>query len=304
MSIANISIEKNHRTQNTNHQFSILIPSWNNLAYVQLCINSIRKNSTHSHQIIVHINEGKDGTLEWVKDQPDIDYTFAAENIGICYALNHAASIAHTDYILYMNDDMYVCPNWDDVLLQEIKAIGHKNFFLSSTMIEPFDSKNTTMLYMNFGKKIEDFKEDQLLQEYASIPLNDWSGATWPPNIVHKDVWIAVGGYSVVFHPGMYSDPDFSMKLWHYGIRYFKGLGKSRVYHFSGVSTKRVKQNTGYYMFIQKWGLSSSITMKKYLQMGEPFDGAVEVSPISSGLKMKNAYKRIIAAVKSSVSMN
>lgn len=304
MSIAEIAIEKNHKTQNNKHHFSILIPSWNNLPYLQLCIHSIRKNSTHNHQIIVHINESKDGTLEWVKNQPDIDYTYSVNNIGICYALNIAASISHTDYILYMNDDMYVCPNWDDVLLQEIKSIGHKNFFLSSTMIEPFDSQNSTMLFMDFGKKIESFDEAKLLKEYNNKFLKDWTGATWPPNIVHKDVWIAVGGYSVVFHPGMYSDPDFSMKLWHYGVRYFKGLAASRVYHFSGISTKRVKQNSGYYMFIQKWGVSTSVTMKKYLQMGKPFIGPVSTPNLKAKPNVKNLYKRIVASVKSSVAMD
>ena len=48
--------------------FSILIPTYNNLEYLKVCINSIRKNSKFSHQIIVHINEGTDGTLEYVKE--------------------------------------------------------------------------------------------------------------------------------------------------------------------------------------------------------------------------------------------
>jgi glycosyltransferase involved in cell wall biosynthesis len=52
--------------------FSILIPSWNNLDYLKYAIASIRKNSRFKHQIIVHINEGKDGTEEWDLAQGDI----------------------------------------------------------------------------------------------------------------------------------------------------------------------------------------------------------------------------------------
>jgi glycosyltransferase involved in cell wall biosynthesis len=37
-------------------KFSILIPSWNNLAYLKICVESIRKNSMFAHQIIVHVN--------------------------------------------------------------------------------------------------------------------------------------------------------------------------------------------------------------------------------------------------------
>jgi glycosyltransferase involved in cell wall biosynthesis len=49
--------------------FSILIPSWNNLDLLKLCVRSIQQNSSHSHQIIIHVNDGSDGTLEWVRTQ-------------------------------------------------------------------------------------------------------------------------------------------------------------------------------------------------------------------------------------------
>src|SRR5690625_8014641 len=68
-------------------RFSIIIPSWNNLEYLKNCVNSLRRHSAFSHDIIIHINEGKDGTLEWVREQEDLSYCYSSENIGICYAL-------------------------------------------------------------------------------------------------------------------------------------------------------------------------------------------------------------------------
>ena len=50
-----------------NRLFSIVIPTWNNLAFLKLCIQSIQRNSYYNHQIIVHVNDGSDGTLEWIK---------------------------------------------------------------------------------------------------------------------------------------------------------------------------------------------------------------------------------------------
>lgn len=38
--------------------FSILIPTFNNLKYLELCINSIRKNLKYNHQIIPYANIG------------------------------------------------------------------------------------------------------------------------------------------------------------------------------------------------------------------------------------------------------
>ena len=104
---------------------SLLIPSWNNLEYLRLCVDSVRRHSALPIQIIVHVNDGRDGTLEWVKTQPDVDFTYSVENVGVCYALNHARSLAKGEYIVYINDDMYVCPGWDTVLMAEVRAIGH-----------------------------------------------------------------------------------------------------------------------------------------------------------------------------------
>lgn len=280
-----------------NAKFSILIPTWNNLEYLKLCIKSIRKNSAFKHQIIVHINEGKDGTKEWVEEQADIDYSFSEKNIGVCFALNSCRSLAYTDYILYLNDDMYVCPGWDEVLSDEINSIGHRYFFLSATAIEPQKNNNCSII-KDFGRDINSFDEEQLVKGFNDLPMKDWAGATWPPNIVHKDVWNLVGGYSTEFTPGMYSDPDFSMKLWKMGIRYFKGLEKSRVYHFGSLSVNRVKQNKGYYTFISKWGITSSTLTELYLKRGQAFSGLLPDPQLSFGTRIKNFFKRIDVAFR------
>ena len=85
-------------------RFSIIIPTWNNLPMLRLCVESLRKNSRFKHQIILHINEGKDGTREWAEAN-NIDYSHTASNVGVCLAVNSAATLANTDYIVYMNDD-------------------------------------------------------------------------------------------------------------------------------------------------------------------------------------------------------
>ena len=286
----NYPIQNFKRTNHLTAKFSIVIPTWNNLAYLQLCIASILKNSTYQHQIIIHVNEGTDGTLEWVKAQANIDYTYSEKNVGVCYALNNCRSLLSTDYFLYMNDDMYACPEWDKYLAEEIIAIGHKQFFISATSIEP-KAQSNCMIEKNYGTDLTSFQEDKLLAEYADLPMHDWQGATWPPNIVHKDIWDKVGGYSNEFSPGMYSDPDFSMKLWVAGIRYFKGVSKSRVYHFGSKSVKRVTKNPGYHKFIAKWEMTNSTLSKYYLRRGEKFDGPLSEAHVPMTAKIKNWLK-------------
>ena len=38
--------------------FSIILPTYNNLEYLKLTLESIFKNSKYKHDIIVHVNEG------------------------------------------------------------------------------------------------------------------------------------------------------------------------------------------------------------------------------------------------------
>jgi glycosyltransferase involved in cell wall biosynthesis len=292
----NTTLEKFSGRTPSNALFSIMIPSWNNLAYLQLCINSIRKHSVYPHQIIVHINEGKDGSLDWIKTQADISYSFSKENIGVCYALNSCRNLASTEYLLYMNDDMYVCPGWDKPIKEEIDHIGHKYFFFSATAIE-IKAQSNCSIEKSFGNNIESFNEAALIEEYSSISMQDWQGSTWPPNIVHKDIWDLAGGYSIEFSPGMYSDPDFSMKLWKLGVRTFKGIASSRVYHFGSISVKRVKHNAGYSKFISKWGMTSGTFSKYFLRRGDIFDGPLQELPIPWNVQAKNYIKRIFTAL-------
>ena len=279
--------------------FSILIPSWNNLDFLKLCVKSIRKNSTYSHEILVHVNDGSDGTLDWVKTE-GLKYTHSPENIGVCYALNGLRPLVTTDYMVFMNDDMYVCPGWDRALYEEVKAIGHKMFFLSSTLIQPrkFFCKSV-IAPADFGQSVETFDEERLLREYMTLKHRDWQGATWPPNIVHRDVWDLVGGYSVEYSPGMYSDPDFSAKLYHAGVRLFKGIDRSRVYHFEARSTHRIVKNDGSLQFLRKWGITSSSFMRDVLHRGDPFGEDVDYQRQLAKDLFRSKWKRALTIFKS-----
>lgn len=130
-----------------------------------------------------------------------------------------------------------------------------------------------------------------------SIKGADWSGATWPPSIVHKNIWDLIGGYSVEYFPGLYSDPDFSMKLYEAGVRYFKGVDASRAYHFGSKSTHRISLNNGSLQFLNKWGITSNSFTRFFLKRGQKFDGEVIITPDNKALKraiLKGKIKRLL----------
>ena len=275
--------------------FSILVPSWNNLPYLKLCISSLREHSTVPHEIIVHVNEGKDGTLAWVREN-QIKHTFTTTNEGVCIAMNQMAEIASAQYLLYLNDDMYVLPKWDSCLKDEIESLAHDQFYLSSTSIEA-NPQGNCMIQGDFGDSPETFNKAGLHERYMKTSFHDWSGATWPPCVVSKRLWDKVGGYSEEFSPGMYSDPDFSMKLWQEGVRHFKGLANSRVYHFGSKSVGRVKKNNGRKQFIKKCGMTPSTFCKYYIRRGDEFGEKNISEPVPFSIKIKNAFLFLINKV-------
>jgi glycosyltransferase involved in cell wall biosynthesis len=247
--------------------FSVIVPTFNNLEYLKLCLESLKKNSNYNHEIIIHINEGRDGTREFLSDKNYIT-TFSKKNDGVCIAFNKAVKKATKDYIVLAHDDMYFCPNWDKVYLSELRKINEgKDFFLSGTMVQPFES----YINLNCGDKIENFNEDKLLKELPNIEFNDFQGTHWQPSLIPKKTWEKVGGFSEEFSPGLGSDPDFNMKLWKIGVRLFKGLGKCRVYHFSSVSLRKKAWNNGAKTFLLKWGISIKFFKKYYLKSDEIF---------------------------------
>ena len=253
--------------------FSIIIPTLNNLNYLKNCIDSLKKNSKFSHQIIPHVNIGNDGTKEYLKSQ-NIDYTFTSYNSGICKGMNLASKKSNFKYIVYAHDDFYFCPEWDITFKNEIDNIGHKFFYLSGIMI------NNGKIKFDCGNKIDDFNESKLLQNYKKYNHFDFQGSTWAPHIIHKDLWEKVGGFSEEFFPGTGSDPDLNMKLWNEGVRVFKGLNDCKVYHFGSIVTRGYKNHPtiktesgskGSKIFLLKWGMSIKFFKKFYLKSDEKY---------------------------------
>ncbi len=252
--------------------FSIIIPTWNNLDFLKLCVSSIRKHSQFTHEIIIHINDGSDGTLEWVKSQ-DLRFTHTEKNIGVCLSVNHLVAQATNDWVLYMNDDMVACPGWDTAFANAIESCDTDLALFFSTMIQADNGRNPNIIKQDFGSTPQNFDEPRLLRDCLSEARGDVEGGESQPTLFHRKWWTMVGGYSLEFSPGMSSDDDLLMKFWVTGCRHFRIVGGSRFYHFSCKSTGRVRRNKGGRIFVIKWGVTQREFKQHYLgslRLGAP----------------------------------
>ena len=75
-------------------------------------------------------------------------------------AFNKAVAQSSKNFIVLAHDDMYFCPNWDIAFENELKKLPeNSDFFLSGTMVQPFES----YINLNCGENLENFDEQKLL---------------------------------------------------------------------------------------------------------------------------------------------
>ena len=153
--------------------FSIIIPTYNNLDYLKLCIHSIKKNSIYDHEIIVHVNEGIDGTLNYL-NEVSIKYTYSKKNDGVCVAFNKASNLATKEYLVLGHDDMYFCPNWDLEFKKELDKIDHEIF----SYREQWFNILTDLLDLDCGSNPQNFKENKIFEVLPNIEFEDFQEHT------------------------------------------------------------------------------------------------------------------------------
>ncbi|MCK5065329.1 MAG: glycosyltransferase [Candidatus Fermentibacteraceae bacterium] len=236
--------------------FSIVIPTWKNIEYLDLTYRGLLRNSAVEHEIIVFFNEYDKSCEDWSRNK-NILFDRSDRNTGVCEAVNRGAGMATFDHICYMNDDMYPLPGWDTALAA---YIGYADkLWLSGTAIE---SGNSTPCYIgnqDYGNSPTSFDEERLLREYRTLIRSYNTVSTWTPVLLSKSDWDEIDGFDENYFPGFGSDPDLAMKMYRYGCRHFIGVGSSLVYHFAKQTTVRFEDNStmdpGKY-FRQKWGIS------------------------------------------------
>ena len=103
--------------------------------------------------------------------------------------------------------------------------------------------QNSGHIQFDAGSNFNNFDENKLISNLNKINYFDYQGSHWAPHLIHKDTWDEIGGFSDEFNPGMGSDPDLNMKLWKSGVRIFKGLSETKVYHFGSIVTRKYKNH-------------------------------------------------------------
>lgn len=225
---------------------TVCIPTWNNLSYLQLCYSSLRKYSFDKNiELVLHINEGTDGTLEWAIENK-IRYTHSKKNLGISVPLNNAQKLVNTEFSLLWADDIVFLPNWDRSLVQILEHYKFAdNLWVAPRLIEPvncFDPHpHPYCTIADYGRTIGEFDEDRLLKEHKNYITNTIKLLPNGNMAIKTSTYRDLEGYDTEYIYG--ADSDFTYRFYKkYGNTGFKQLGNSLAYHFGSVVSDSNKE--------------------------------------------------------------
>jgi len=92
------------------YKVSIIIVTYNALDFVKICLDSVRRYSTMSHEILVVDNASEKPLIDYLKQQDGIRLIFNTENKLWCEGNNQGINAAAMDstHILLLNSDMEI----------------------------------------------------------------------------------------------------------------------------------------------------------------------------------------------------
>ncbi len=92
---------------------SVIIPNWNGMKFIGMCLDSLNQSDFHSYEVIVIDNGSVDGSLEMIeKNYPLVRLIKNPENMGFAVACNQGIKAAKGEYISLLNNDIEVESNW------------------------------------------------------------------------------------------------------------------------------------------------------------------------------------------------
>ncbi len=89
---------------------SIVVPTFNRFGRLRRCIDKIRQNVVHLHEIIVIDGGSTDGARDWLQQQSDLRVILEPKREGAVAAFNKGFRAAIGHYVMWLNDDAYPLP--------------------------------------------------------------------------------------------------------------------------------------------------------------------------------------------------
>ena len=120
-------------------KITIVIPNYNGMKFIKGCLDSLENQSFKNFELIIVDNATQDGSNEFiVKNYPDVRFIALEQNYGFSRAVNEGMRACDSDYVVLLNNDTEVEPEWLSNLGRCISNDANV-FSCSSKMIQYHD---------------------------------------------------------------------------------------------------------------------------------------------------------------------
>jgi glycosyltransferase involved in cell wall biosynthesis len=228
-------------------KITFVLPSRNNLEFLQLAYKSIR-NLLHHHEILILDDASIDGTSEWIKSLEDPDlihfHNPGPERIGIVGMFDKGIEMARTEIIMAFHADMVASPNLDTNILKYLKP----GTVVSATRIEPpLHPPGPEKIIQDCGNEVEDFNFNGSMNgmNYFERQYKDkTTEGIFAPWCMYKSDYLAVGGHDELFAPQSKEDSDLFNRFVLNGYKIIQSWD-ALVYHFTSRGSRFNKHAGG-----------------------------------------------------------
>lgn len=133
-------------------EVTVIIPNYNGKKLLENCIQTLERQTCTDFKLLVVDNGSDDGSTE-VTSSLDLTMLALKENTGFCGAVNEGIRRADTPYVILLNNDTEVLPEFVEELLSAIKK-SDRIFSAGAMMIDYHDRgriDNAGDYYTAFG---------------------------------------------------------------------------------------------------------------------------------------------------------
>lgn len=122
---------------------TVVIPNYNGKMFLRECLCSVLKQTEEEYDVLVVDNASTDGSISIMEEEfPHIQTILLKENTGFSNAVNLGIKEAKTKYVLLLNNDTVVAPDFIKSLSDTMEK-DEKVFSVSAKMI---DMRNQNVL--------------------------------------------------------------------------------------------------------------------------------------------------------------
>ncbi len=240
---------------------SIVIPTYNQIQFTKECIESIFAYTKIPFELIVIVNNKKDGTKEYLQN---IYSTFKNlkiisndENQGFPRSVNQGIGESTSDFVLILNNDIVVTKYW----LENLLDVANKNNFIG--IVGPI-SNEVSGVQKDKGANYKTIDGMHLyadsVREKNKNMIIQFPRVAFLCTLIKRELIGKIGGLDERFSPGNFEDDDFCLRaqlagyktviaqnvfIHHYGSKSFKADGEIKY-------IERLKTN--HKIFVDKWG--------------------------------------------------